>query len=52
MSEDEMEKRGVACNCADHPDEDPEELIKTASGEMACPHCGKKQKKDLTSKPK
>jgi len=44
-----MEKRGVACSCAEHPGEDPEEMVKTASGCLACPHCGKSGKgKDLT----
>lgn len=38
---EEMEKRGVTCNCASHPNDTPEELTKTASGDYACPHCGK-----------
>ena len=48
--EEEMEKRGVSCSCAEHPDKNPDEMVKTASG-MACPHCGKGckgNKKDLT----
>jgi len=51
MPEEEMEKRGVACDCAEHPEDDPKEIIKTACGDMACPHCGKGPKKDLTKQP-
>jgi hypothetical protein len=51
-NEKEMEKRGVACDCANHPDNDPKELTKTADGACVCPHCGKQakqdKKKDLT----
>ena len=57
MSEEEeegMEKRGVACDCAANPDSTPKELVKTASGAIACPHCGKvhkSQEEDLTPPP-
>lgn len=44
--EEEMEKRGVACNCADHPDQDPEEMTKTADGCEECIHCGRKKSLD------
>ena len=50
---EEMEKRGVACDCANHPEDDPKEMVKTAEGGMACPHCGKpSKKKDLTEQSK
>jgi len=53
MPEEEMEKRGVACDCAEHPNDDPKELTKTASGNSVCPHCGKPSKKtDLTQESK
>ena len=38
---EEMEKRGVVCDCASHPNESPKDLTKTASGDYACPYCGK-----------
>ena len=41
--EDEMEKRGVECDCANCTCSIPKELTKTADG-YACPFCGQPHK--------
>ena len=44
MEEEEIEKRGVSCDCADNPDSDPKDMIKTGDGGVECKHCGRKKK--------
>jgi len=49
--EEEMEKRGVVCKCAERESCEAEDMTKTASG-YVCSHCGRPCIPEKTAKNK